>query len=181
MKHVALVSLCLALVACSGGEHEDLRQWMEDNTKDLRGRITPLPEVKPYEPVPYEVEAQVDPFRASKIEPDSKFRQGAGKGGQFEPDFEAREVRNSVLEKYPLESLSMIGRLVMNNRPIAVIKYEDNVRQVKVGDYLGLDFGMVTEIGENELKLRELIQDSAGDWSERQSSLYLQTTEGSGK
>ena len=69
----------------------------------------------------------------------------------------------------------------MNNRPIAVIKYEDNVRQVKVGDYLGLDFGMVTEIGENELKLRELIQDSAGDWSERQSSLYLQTTEGSGK
>jgi len=173
--------MCLLLAACSTGEHEDLRQWMEENTQGLRGQVTPVPEVTPYEPVPYEVDGLIDPFRVSKIEPDAKFRQGAGKGGQFQPDFEARELRNSVLEKYPLESLSMIGRLVINNRPIAVIKYEDNVRQVKVGDYVGLDFGVVTEIKESELKLRELIQDSAGDWSERQSSLYLQTTEGSGK
>lgn len=181
MKRFVPVILCLSLVACSTEEHGDLRQWMEENSRDLRGKVAALPEVKPYEPVPYEREGLVDPFRAGKLEPDSKLRQGAGKGGQFQPDFEARELRNSVLEKYPLESLSMIGRLVMNNRPLAVIKYEENVRQVKVGDYLGLDFGIVTEIGENELKLRELIQDSAGDWSERQSSLYLQTTEGSGK
>ena len=73
----------------------------------------------------------------------------------------------------------MIGRLVVNNQPLAVIKYEDNVRQVKVGDYIGLDFGMVTQVTENEVKLRELIQDSAGEWTERQSSLHLQTTEGS--
>jgi len=176
-----LGAMCLLLAACSSGEHEDLRQWMEENTRDLRGRVTAVPEVTPYEPVPYEVDGLVEPFRASKIEPDSSFRQGAGKGGQFQPDFEARELRNSVLEKYPLESLSMIGHMVINNRPIALIKYEENVRQLKVGDYLGLDFGMVTEIAENELKLRELIQDSVGEWSERQSSLYLQTTEGSGK
>ncbi len=181
MKLPILGMTCLMLVACSTGEHEDLRQWMEENTRDLRGQVTPVPEVTPYEPVPYEVADLVDPFRAAKIEPDAKQRQGAGKGGEFQPDFEARELRNSLLEKYPLESLSMIGYLVINKRPIAVIKYEDNVRQVKVGDYIGLDFGMVTEITESELKLRELIQDSAGDWSERQSSLYLQTTEGSGK
>lgn len=154
---------------------------MEENSRDLRGQVTPLPEVKSYEPVPYDVADLVDPFQPQKLEPDSKNRFGQGKGGQFQPDFEARELRNNVLEKYPLESLTMIGRLVVNRRPIAVIKYEDNVKQVKVGDYLGLDFGMVTEIGENELKLKELIQDSAGEWSERQSSLFLQTTEGSGK
>lgn len=181
MRLPVLGAICMLLAACSTGEHEDLRQWMEENTQGLRGQVTPVPEVTPYEPVPYEADGLVDPFRVSKIEPDSKLRQGEGKGGQFQPDFEARELRNSVLEKYPLESLSMIGHMVINNRPIAVIKYEDNVRQVKVGDYLGLDFGVVTEIKEGELKLRELIQDSAGDWSERQSSLYLQTTEGSGK
>lgn len=181
MRLPLLVSVCVMLAACSGGDHEDLRQWMDENTRDLRGRVTPIPEVTPYEPVPYDVNDLVAPFTASKIEPDAKFRQGAGKGGQYQPDFEARELRNSVLEKYPLESLTMIGHMIINNRPIAVIKYEDNVRQVKVGDYLGLDFGMVTEIAENELKLRELIQDSAGEWSERQSSLFLQTTEGSGK
>ncbi len=76
----------------------------------------------------------------------------------------------------------MIGQMVINKRPIAVIQYEENkVKQVRVGEYIGLDFGMVTEISESEVKIRELIQDSAGDWSERQSSLYLQSSEGSSK
>jgi hypothetical protein len=61
---------------------------------------------------------------------------------------------------------------------MAVIQVEDKVKQVKVGDYMGLDFGMVTLISDAEVQLRELIQDSAGDWTERKSSLYLQSKEG---
>ena len=181
MKRLTLiVSLGLLLTACTEGDQQELRSWMDENSRDLRGRVQPLPEVKPYEPVPYLMEASIDPFKAGKIEPASKSRK-SGPGGAFQPDFEARELRNNVLEKYPLESLKMIGRMVINNRPIAVIQYEDKVKQVKVGDYIGLDFGVVTEIGETDLKLRELIQDSAGDWSERQSSLYLQSKEGGSK
>jgi len=176
-----LVALCAALGACSGGDHDDLKQWMAESSKDMRGNIPKLPEVKPYQPVPYDVEALVDPFKASKIEPESKNRQGAGQGGAFQPDFDARELRNSLLEKYPVESLKMIGYLNVNRRPMAVIQVEDKVKQVKVGDYVGLDFGMVTQITDKEVVLRELIQDSAGDWSERTSSLYLQSKEGSKK
>lgn len=181
MKRILLVLMCSSLFACSGGDHEDLRQWMADNTKDMRGNIPKLPEVKPYEPVPYDVEMQLDPFKPSKIEPESKYKQLAGKGGAFQPDFEARELRNSLLEKYPLESLKMIGYLNVNKRPLAVIQVEDKVKQVKVGDYVGLDFGMVTQISDTEVQLRELIQDSAGDWSERKSSLFLQSKEGAKK
>jgi type IV pilus assembly protein PilP len=179
VKRILLVALCAALGACSG-EHEDLKQWMADSTKDMRGNIPKLPEVKPYEPVPYDVESLVDPFKASKLEPD-KGRQGPGKGGAFQPDFDARELRNSLLEKYPVESLKMIGYLNVNRQPIAVIEVDKKVKQVKVGEYVGLDFGMVTRITDNEVVLRELIQDSAGDWSERTSSLYLQSKEGSKK
>lgn len=75
----------------------------------------------------------------------------------------------------------MIGRLVLNNQTMAVIKFDDKVQQVKVGDYMGLDFGLVTQIQDNELKLRELIQNSDGEWEQRDSSLMLQTTEGGGK
>ena len=181
MKRLILIAVCGTLGACSGGEHEDLRQWMAESTKDMRGNIPKLPEVLPYQPVPYEVEGMLDPFNASKIEPESKSRQGAGKGGAFQPDFEARDLRNSLLEKYPLESLKMIGYLNVNKRPMAVIQVEDKVKQVKVGDYIGLDFGMVTKITDTDVELRELIQDSAGDWSERKSSLYLQSKEGSKK
>jgi type IV pilus assembly protein PilP len=181
VKRLMLIALCGALGACGGGDHEELRQWMVDSTKDMRGNIPKLPEVKPYEPVAYEVEGIVDPFKASKIEPESRSRQGQGTAGGFQPDFEARELRNSLLEKYPVESLQMIGYLNVNRQPIAAIQVDGKVKQVKVGDYVGLDFGMVTKITEHEVVLRELIQDSAGDWSERTSSLYLQGKEGSKK
>lgn len=181
MNRILLVALCGALGACSGEGHDDLKQWMADNTKDLRGSVPKLPEVLPYQPVPYDVEAMLDPFKPGKIEPESKNRQDAGKGGVFQPDFDAREMRNSLLEKYPLESLKMIGSLNINRRPMAVIQVEDKVMQVKVGDYIGLDFGMVTQVSDKEVELRELIQDSAGDWSERKSTLYLQSKEGSKK
>ena len=181
MKRLILVALCGALGACSGGDHEDIKRWMAENTQNMRGNIPKLPEVKPYEPVPYDVEVMVEPFRASKIEPESKRGKGGGKGGAFEPDFEARELRNSLLEKYPIESLKMIGYLNVNRQPIGVIQVENKVKQVKVGEYVGLDFGMATRITDKEVVLRELIQDSAGDWSERTSSLYLQGKEGSSK
>ena len=181
MKKISLCLVaCCVFAGCGGDEHADLRQWMADSTKDLRGGIPKLPEVKPYEPVPYEAEGQLDPFKTAKIEPESKYK-NAGKGGAFQPDFEARELRNSLLEKYPLESLKMIGYLNVNRQPIAVVQVQDKVKQVKVGDYMGLDFGMVTKISETEVQLRELIEDSAGDWSERKSSLYLQSKEGGNK
>lgn len=181
MRLILAFALCGALAACSGEGHDDLKQWMAENTKDLRGSVPKLPEVLPYEPVPYEVEGMLDPFNAAKIDPESKNRQGTGKGGALQPDFDAREMRNSLLEKYPIESLKMIGSLNINRQPMAVIQVEDKVKQVKVGDYIGLDFGMVTQISDNEVELRELIQDSAGDWSERKSTLYLQSKEGSKK
>ncbi|WP_434514181.1 pilus assembly protein PilP [Dechloromonas sp. ARDL1] len=181
MNRLLLTVVFSVLGACAGGEHEDLKQWMAENTKDMRGNVPKLPEVKPYEPVPYSMDGVLDPFKPSKIEPESRYKQLAGKGGAFQPDFEAREIRNSMLEKYPIESLKMIGYMNVNKRPMAVIQVEDKVKQVKVGDYMGLDFGMVTQVSDTEVQLRELIQDSAGDWSERKSSLYLQSKEGSKK
>lgn len=181
MNRLLLIAVCGALGACTGGEHEDLKQWMAENTKDMRGSVPKLPEVKPYEPVPYAMDGVLDPFKPNKIEPESRYKQLAGKGGAFQPDFEAREIRNSLLEKYPIESLKMIGYMNVNKRPMAVMQVEDKVKQVKVGDYMGLDFGMVTQVSDTEVQVRELIQDSAGDWSERKSSLYLQNKEGSKK
>jgi len=39
-----------------------LKAELKDKTKDMRGRIEPLPVVKPYEPVPYKAFDQPDPF-----------------------------------------------------------------------------------------------------------------------
>ena len=60
---------------------------------------------------------------------------------------------------------------------LAIVKVEDKIKQIKLGEYIGLDFGMVTKITDQEIVLKELIQDSSGDWSERQTSLQLQGKE----
>ena len=181
MKRLIFLLFSIFLAGCSGGDHEDLKEWITENSKDLRGAVKKLPEVLPYQAVAYDVDSLLDPFKASKIEPESRNKRGAGKGGDYQPDFDARELRNNLLEKYPLESLKMIGSLNVNNRPMAVIQVEDKVKQVKVGEYVGLDFGMVTRITVEAIELRELVQDAAGDWSERNSTLHLQSKDGGKK
>ncbi|HRE17371.1 MAG TPA: pilus assembly protein PilP [Rhodocyclaceae bacterium] len=157
-----------------------MRQWMRENTKDLRGGIPKLPPVIPYVPVAYDADASLDPFSAAKIGADDKAR-GSGKAGGLQPNFEARELRNSLLEKFPLESMKMIGYLQVKGQPMALIQVDQQVRQVKVGEYMGQDFGIVVQISERETVLKELMQDSAGEWAERTSVMQLQSKEGAGK
>ena len=45
---------------------------------------------------------------------------------------------------------------------------------MKAGDYLGQNFGRVLSITETEVSLREIVQDAAGEWTERNATLQLQ-------
>lgn len=170
MRKTAVVLASLALLACSGGEHDDLRLWMTDATKDIKGNIPPLPEVKPYEPVPYDAGSLVDPFKQAKIEPERK--EGGGTG--MRPDL--NRVREA-LESYPLESLKYVGVLIKNKTGYAIVQADGALFQVRAGNHMGQNFGVVTKVSETEISLRELVQDPAGDWVERNSTLLLQEKE----
>ena len=50
---------------------------------------------------------------------------------------------------------------------------EGKIHRVKAGNYIGLNFGQITSVSETEIKVKEMVQDSAGDWTERESSLQL--------
>lgn len=181
MRYLYPIVFCVLLAAC-GGEHEDIKQWMKENTKGLRGGVPKLPPVVPYQPVPYQVDKALDPFAPGKIEPESRYGKGRGETtSKFQPNFEARDMRNNLLEKYPLETIKMIGFLNVNNQPMAVVQVDKHVKQVKMGDYIGQDFGIVIQISDQEITLKELVQDSSGDWTERTSTLQLQAKEGSKK
>lgn len=175
MKKLTLIATCLLLGACGESEHQDLRAWMQESAKDLRGNIPKLPPVVIYQPIPFDTQGHPDPFSSARINLDS--RPGQGKAGGLQPNFEARELRNNLLERYPLETMRLIGFLRINHQPLAVIQTEQHIKQVRVGDYLGQNFGIVVNISENEVTLRELIQDSSGDWSERTSTLLMQSKE----
>jgi type IV pilus assembly protein PilP len=165
-----LAGVSLLLAACSGREHEDLRQWMDAATRDIKARVPPLPQAKAYEAVAYEGAGLLDPFRPSKIEPERK-----SGGGGLQPDFNrAREP----LEAYPLESLRYVGVMIRNKQAYAIIQADGALHQVRSGNYMGQNFGVVTRINESEVSLRELVQDPTGDWVERTSGLQLQDKDG---
>ena len=166
IRRTAMLLVVGAMLASCGGEsHQDLRAWMAEQGKGTRGRLEPVPQIKPYEPFAYNAFDLPDPFKPRKIEP-------AKGGSKLAPDL-AR--RREPLEAFPLESLTMVGTLEKNKAMFALIRTpEKDLYQVRAGNYLGQDFGVIVGISDTEIKLRELVQDGAGDWTERTSSLQLQ-------
>lgn len=164
----AILFASALLAGCGGGEHHDLRQWMKNTAKGMEGKVPPLPEIKPFPVVAYDAGDLLDPFNPAKVVPEK--RQGGGK----EPDFDRPR---EPLEAYPLESLHMIGYMIKNKKPHALIKADKMLYQVTVGNYMGQNFGRIVEIGDDYVKLVELVQDPSGqtaDWIEQETSLQLQ-------
>lgn len=166
MRRTAVLAVCLGLTACGGEEHQDLRQWMKESTKDFRGKIPPLPDIKRFPVVAYDAAGVLEPYNPAKIEPERK----AG-GGGIKPDLDRRK---EPLEAYPLESLKMVGTLIRGKMVHALVQADKNLHQVKIGNYMGQNFGIITDVNETEITLKELVPDSLGDYTERTSTLQLQ-------
>lgn len=167
MRLFTALAVTLVLAGCGGGAYKDLEQFVKDSGQGLRGRVEPLPEVKPYEAFTYSAFDLPDPFKPRKIE-----AKGVAGGGGLRPDFSRRK---EPLETFPLESLKMVGTLQQAKDTYALVKAPDNTLfRVRAGNYLGQNFGQITEISESEVKLKEIVQDTGGDWTERTSSLLLE-------
>lgn len=164
------VALSLGLAGCGGGDHLDIKQWMMDSSRDLRGRAPPLPELRPFPIISYDATEQMDPFSPNRIEPEKR-----ESGGGMKPDFDRPREQ---LESYPLESLRYVGIVTKGKGKSrhALIVAEGTVYPAGVGNYLGQNFGRIGEIGDTQLVLKEIVQDPTGqttDWVERQVTLQL--------
>ena len=63
--YLALVSVLLS--GCGGEEFQDLRDFVKNSGADMRGKIEPPPEVKPYEYFAYNNETNLpNPFKPRK-------------------------------------------------------------------------------------------------------------------
>ena len=166
---LAIAVSCLVLGACTGEQHSDLRQFVKESDNLPRGRIPPLPEVKTYEAFPYAAYDLTDPFKPRSITPP---KPDGLAGGIKAPD---PNRRKEPLEAYPLENLKMVGTLQQKKEIYAVVRTPDNrLFRVKPGNFLGQNFGRITAISESAIKLKELVQDSGGEWKEEERSLLLQ-------
>lgn len=163
---ILLVQLCLLLAACQGGQGDDLDQFIANAEKDMRVWVDPLPEVLPYTPMEYNADGTlVNPFKARKSIADAN--------SKLQPDMNRPR---EPLESYPLESLKFVGSMERQQLTYGLIQTPDNsVQQVKIGNYMGQNFGMVTDITESGVTLKEIVRDEmTGDWQERTANVDLQ-------
>ena len=170
MKRLILPIAVTVLGGCSS-ELNELKQFVRESDKGLPRKIEPLPAVKPFEPFAYEGFDLPDPFKPRKIS------QKEGAVGGVAPDLNRRK---EPLEAFPLEQLQMVGTLSQNKETYALVKADKTLYRVKRGNYMGQNFGLITDVTDSEIKLKEIVQDSAGDWAERQSTLPLLEETGKG-
>jgi type IV pilus assembly protein PilP len=164
MRPLIISMLALSLGACGGGNMNDLRTFVAETGQDMQGKIEPLPEIKAYDPFTYDAFDLPDPFKPRKL--------SSSGGGGIQPDLTRPK---EPLEAFSLETLNLVGMLSKKGARHAVIKTPENaIYHVRKGNYVGQNFGLITQITENDVTLREIVQDSAGDWSERISTLVLQ-------
>jgi type IV pilus assembly protein PilP len=177
MMHIKLMIsqfvALLLLTGCWGEEHGDLREWIASQKAVIKPRVQPLKEPSVFTPQAYTASQGMDPFNMLKLT-QVLSRESAQNTSNMTLLLAEKNRRKEELESYPLDSMSMVGSMRKDGQDTALLRVNQLIYQVKTGNYLGQNYGRILQIGEHSIKLREIVQDAAGDWVERMTTLDLQ-------
>lgn len=164
------LAILLALAACGESGVQEVKDWMKQTQLNTKPRVTPLSEPKKFTPFDYTGKASIDPFDPNKL-----LVVLAGidkKNGKGLKRDETR--RKEVLEGFPLDSIKMVGVLQQKGLTIGLVQVDKAVFQVKIGNYLGQNDGIITNVTETQIDIKELVEDATGELTERNATLELQ-------
>jgi type IV pilus assembly protein PilP len=166
-------AFALFLTGCGEDGVNEIQAWMNEAKSQTKVVNTKIPEPKKFIPFTYDAKNTVDPYNPLKLEVALAKAQAKPGNNAFKPDLERRR---EPLESFPLDTIKMVGTLNKQGLSFALLQVDKVVYQAKVGNYVGQNFGMITNINETEIQLKEIVQDAAGDWVERKAKLELQET-----
>ena len=167
------LALVATLVACGSSSEDELQSWMTEQKSQTRPNVAKISEPKQFLPESYTQVTSIEPFSNQKLTQALKREstQSAANGALIAPELARRK---EALESFPLDAMALVGSLVKAGQPIALVKVDNLLYQVRPGNYLGQNYGRVTKISETEVTLREIVQDAVGEWIERTATLQLQ-------
>lgn len=170
---LAAIAIGMVLAGCGASGEDELQQWMTEQRNMTRPRIAPIAEPKQFTPQAYQQEGAVDPFSSQKLTQALKrdSTQATANAALIAPELARRK---EPLESFPLDTMSMVGSLIKEGQPVALVKVDNLLYQVRLGNYLGQNYGKIVKVSETEVSLREIVQDAAGEWIERTAKLQLQ-------
>jgi len=168
----AALAAAAFLAGCGSSDESEIKAWMKGVRESTRVTMQPVPPPKEFAPFVYDSNGAVEPFDPQKIlMAVARQQQARASASAVKPDLERRR---EVLEGFPLDQIRMVGMMHQGGTNVALLETNGSTHMVKVGNYLGQNFGLVTRISETELQLKEIVQDAAGEWVERPSKLELQ-------
>ena len=162
----------LTLSAC-GSSDQELQSWMTEQRNQSRPKIERLAEPTKFSPQAYTQDGSVEPFSSQKLAQALKreSNQSTVNTALIAPELARRK---EPLEASPLDAVAMVGSLIKAGQPVALVRVDNLLYQVRAGNYLGQNYGRITKVSETGLSLREIVQDAAGEWIERTATLQLQ-------
>lgn len=161
-----------ALAGCGWSSQTEIQQWMTETRATMKPNAQPVPEPKEFSPQAYDMRAQVDPFDSQKIlMAVARQAQARASASAIKPDLDRRR---ETLEGFPLDQIRMVGMMRQTGTNVALVETNGSTHMLRVGNYVGQNFGLVTRINETEVQLKEIVQDAAGEWVERPARLELQ-------
>lgn len=169
LQATAIASLA-TLSGCGDGGVQEVKEWMDEVRRQTPVSVQKIAEPKTFTPFAYGGKDEADPFSPVKLSVVLAKMQ-ANSSNPIKPDLDRRK---ETLENYPLDVIRMVGTLQKPGMSYAILQVDQSVFQVKAGNYIGQNFGMITRITDAEVELKEIVRDAAGEWVERKAKLELQ-------
>ena len=166
----------LSVVLLQGCENRSSRADLEGFLAEVdarpKGRIEPLPAVEQYTLFAYSAASMRSPFEPPVVIKAIARRSGDPK---VKPDF----IRvKHYLEQFSIGELNMVGTLAQGNTFYALVSdTEGGVHRVRIGDYVGTNFGKVVGVDEGEIELLEIVSDGVGGWIQRARTMTMDSAE----
>jgi type IV pilus assembly protein PilP len=158
------------LSGCGNDEFSDLNRYIAEVKHKPKEPIKPLPEVKVIEPFMFKPENLRDPFKPLE-QPGQTQGVDISGGSGIKPDITRRKEE---LESFPLDGLRMVGTVNMKLGLWGLVKASDGtIYRVKVGNYMGKNYGKIIRIVSDKIELMEIVSDKPGTWREQPTSIML--------
>lgn len=168
-----LLLLAGLVSACSDSDGNDIASWMAEQRSTIKPSVTAVAEPKKFDPAAYDGAEKTEPFSFSRLGGGLKSDPMQNDAGSalLLPELNRRK---EALEAFPLDMMTMVGTLEKASKKVALIRVNQLLYQVDVNAYLGQNYGKVVGVTENEVTLREIVQEASGEWIERKATLELQ-------
>lgn len=169
MRKLLIVSTLLGLNAC-GEVHSDLTEWIQETSKTAQAEAMSLPATMPYTPYVHKVSDKPNAFDAMRLK---LARQGLG--GTSAPD---QDRPKEPLEAFDIDRLKMVGTLSKAGVMQGLVRADERIYSVRVGNFMGNNYGKVVSITPEAILLQETVEDLNGEWTTRETRVDLTETEG---